>query len=164
MAKYKVIKRKELSVLQKWYVPYILLGLCKTTYYFLKNLIFTKNIEFLEYPEQKPDDISVRYRGLHRLLKNEKGGLKCVACDMCASACPSNCISIEAKEINLNKEKEPIKFSIDMLECVYCGLCVEACPKDAIRMDSGLYTKVGNSRESFVRDIVELANTKRGNF
>lgn len=162
--KIKKIERKKMPLLQRLYLPYIFIGMARTLSHFFKNLLNSKNIEFLEYPEQRPSDITPRYRGLHRLLKDEKGALKCVACDMCATACPSNCIFIEAREIPNSKEKEPIKFNIDLLECVYCGLCVEACPKDAIRMDSGIFTKVGNDRNSFILDIVTLANTKQGDF
>ncbi|AII14050.1 NADH:quinone oxidoreductase I, chain I [Campylobacter iguaniorum] len=160
--KIKKITRNKMSFKQRIYLFYISLGMLRTLKHFFKNLLNTKNIDFLEYPEQKPTDITSRYRGLHRLTKNEDGELKCVACDMCATACPAKCIFIMASEVESKKEKAPIKFSIDMLECVYCGLCVEACPKDAIRMDSGIYTKTGFDRQSFVRDIVELSNTKGG--
>lgn len=160
--KIKKITRNKMSFKQRIYLFYIVLGMLRTLKHFFRNLLNTKNIDFLEYPEQKPTDITSRYRGLHRLTKNEFGELKCVACDMCATACPAKCIFITASEVEGKKEKSPIKFSIDMLECVYCGLCVEACPKDAIRMDSGIYTKTGFDRQSFIRDIAQLADTKGG--
>src|ERR1700756_5763463 len=37
-----------------------------------------------------------RYRGVHVLQRDENGLEKCVACFLCAAACPSNCIYIEA--------------------------------------------------------------------
>ncbi|EGU23345.1 NADH-ubiquinone oxidoreductase subunit 8 [Campylobacter fetus subsp. venerealis NCTC 10354] len=83
---------------------------------------------------------------------------------MCATACPANCIFITATEIEGSKEKAPSKFTIDLLECVFCGLCVEACPKDAIRMDTGIFTKVGNTRESFLADIKTLSQREEGSF
>lgn len=162
--KTKTLQRAKIPFLQRIYIPYLILGFARTLKHFFKNFFSSKEIDFLEYPEQKPKDITASYRGLHRLTKNDEGALKCVACDLCATACPANCIFIEARQMEGRKEKEPVKFSIDMLECVYCGLCVEACPKDAIRMDSGIYTKTGYSRESFLRDIVELSNTKQGEF
>ena len=39
-----------------------------------------------------------RFRGLHVLQRDEDGLEKCVACFLCAAACPSNCIYIEAAE------------------------------------------------------------------
>src|SRR5436305_531068 len=39
-----------------------------------------------------------RFRGLHVLQRDENGLEKCVACFLCAAACLSNCIYIEAAE------------------------------------------------------------------
>ena len=156
------IERKKLPLSQRIYLWQIILGLKRTLSHFYKNFKDTSNLEFIEYPEQKPKDITPRYRGLHRLLLDEQGELKCVACEMCASACPAKCISIEASERDNAKEKIPVKFDIDLLECVYCGFCVEACPKDAIRMDSGLFVKTGYKREDFLISLSELAARKGG--
>ena len=76
---------------------------------------------------------------------------------MCATACPADCIFIEATEREDGvDEKMPKKFSIDLLECVFCGGCVEACPCDAIRMDTGIFSFVQKKREDFVLDIDTL--------
>src|ERR1019366_9497231 len=39
-----------------------------------------------------------RLSGMHVLQREENGLEKCVACFLCAAACPSNCIYIEAAE------------------------------------------------------------------
>src|ERR1700709_2111251 len=39
-----------------------------------------------------------RFRGKHQLQRDENGLEKCVACFLCAAACPSNCIYIEAAD------------------------------------------------------------------
>src|SRR6201987_4967290 len=78
-----------------------------------------------------------RYRGMHVLQRDENGLEKCVACYLCAAACPANCIYIEAAE---NTETQRISageryakaYNIDYSRCIFCGYCVEACPTDAI--------------------------------
>src|ERR1700687_4238324 len=49
------------------------------------------------YPDEPPH-FEQRFRGLHVLQRDEAGLEKCVACFLCAAACPSNCIYIEAAE------------------------------------------------------------------
>ena len=54
-------------------------------------------ITTVQYPEEKvpyPEG----YRGLHRLVPREDGKPRCVACYMCATICPAQCIYIEAGE------------------------------------------------------------------
>src|SRR5207245_9260477 len=42
--------------------------------------------------------IEARFRGAHVLQRDENGLEKCVACVLCAAACPSNCSYIEAAD------------------------------------------------------------------
>ena len=49
------------------------------------------------YPDEPPR-FQERYRGVHVLERDENGMEKCVACFLCAAACPANCIYIEAAE------------------------------------------------------------------
>ncbi len=88
------------------------------------------------YPDE-PAKLQERYRGAHELQRDANGLEKCVACFLCAAACPANCIYIEAAE---NTEKTRISggeryakvYNIDYSRCIFCGFCVEACPTDAI--------------------------------
>src|SRR5256885_896982 len=88
------------------------------------------------YPDEPPK-LEQRYRGVHVLQRDENGLEKCVACFLCAAACPSNCIYIEAAE-NTGKvrisggERYAKVYNIDYNRCIFCGYCVEACPTDAI--------------------------------
>ena len=50
-----------------------------------------------DYPDA-PAKFQERYRGVHVLQRDEAGLEKCVACFLCAAACPANCIYIEAAE------------------------------------------------------------------
>lgn len=86
------------------------------------------------YPEERRK-IYPRYRGAVRLKKDEKGREKCVACELCATVCPSSAITVIAAEsTEPDREKYPLSYEIDELRCIFCGLCVEACPVDAIEM------------------------------
>ena len=80
---------------------------------------------------------------------------------MCATACPAECIFIEAEErLDGVDEKQPSRFDIDLLECIFCGYCVEACPCDAIRMDTGIFSIVARQREDFVVNKEQLLKNR----
>lgn len=89
-----------------------------------------------DYPDA-PAKFQERYRGVHVLQRDEYGLEKCVACFLCAAACPSDCIYIEAAE-NTDRvrisggERYAKVYNIDYSRCIFCGYCVEACPTDAI--------------------------------
>jgi NADH-quinone oxidoreductase subunit I len=88
------------------------------------------------YPDA-PAELQERFRGKHILQRDENGLEKCVACFLCAAACPSDCIYIEAAE-NTDQgrisggERYARVYNIDYNRCIFCGYCVEACPTDAI--------------------------------
>jgi len=147
----KIVKRHGDTLMEKLYLPAIAAGMATTFKHFSKNISNPTQIPTTQYPHQQPSDITDRYRGQHRLTKRADDTIACVACFMCATACPANCIFIEATEREDGvDEKMPKKFNIDLLECIYCGYCVEACPCDAIRMDSGIFSLIGKNREDFV--------------
>ena len=147
----KVVKRHGNTLKEKLYLPAVFVGMKTTLSHFITNLSDKPHIKTMNYPEEQPHDISERYRGVHRLTKREDDTVRCVACFMCATACPAECIFIEAEERTDGvDEKMPKLFNIDLLECVFCGACVEACPCDAIRMDSGIFSFIGQKREDFV--------------
>lgn len=159
--KIKVVERHGNSLRDKLYLPAIADGIKVTFKHLFENVSDTNSIETLEYPEEQPKDITSRYRGLHRLTHRPDESIACVACFMCATACPSNCIFIEATHRDDgHDEKMPKSFFIDTLECVFCGYCVEACPCDAIRMDTGIFSLTGNKREDFVLDKERLLSNK----
>ena len=146
--KTKVLKR-QISFSDSLYIPAILKGMRLTINHFFTNLFSSKKIVTINYPEQKRE-VSPRWRGRHRLTRRDDGFLKCVACYMCETVCPANCIHIDAAEHpDKSIEKYPRIFDIDELRCIYCGLCVEACPKDAIRMDTGIISLTFSRRENF---------------
>lgn len=91
----------------------------------------------VSYPEERVD-IKPRFRGRHHLLRHPDTGLeKCIGCSLCAAACPTYCIYVEAAE---NDPDNPMSageryakiYEINMLRCIFCGFCEEACPTGAI--------------------------------
>lgn len=163
------IKEPTLSAAQMIYLPEILAGMKIT----LKHLLGKRKGRdriVLQYPEERreaPETYehgekaalnlnAARYRGLHRLNRDESGNVACVACFMCATACPANCIHIEGGEAPWGyREKYPIKFEIDELRCISCGMCEEACPVNAIELTYE-YDKVGYTREEMIFDKESL--------
>jgi NADH-quinone oxidoreductase subunit I len=118
---------------QRLYLP-LFGGLLVTLKHFVGNLLGRRDDPTIQYPEERRN-YSHRYRGHHILTSRPDGSLRCVACFLCAAACPAECIHIEAGEHpDTNIEKYPVVYDIDMLRCVFCGYCVDACPEEAIIM------------------------------
>ena len=155
--------RRDLSVVERCYLPQITQGLSVT----FRRMIGRGRT--MQYPEQRREPRleekltdpgrqynASRYRGVHRLNRDADGRVACVACFMCATACPAHCIHIEAGEAPWpDREKYPVKFDIDELRCIYCGMCEEACPVDAIELTYE-YDLVGQSRSEMIFDKDKL--------
>jgi NADH-quinone oxidoreductase subunit I len=90
----------------------------------------------VQYPEQRLP-LSIGFRGLPRLVYELDGGdARCVACAICASACPVGVIHMDTHR-GSDGRKLLDRFDIEAGGCIYCGLCVEACPFDALTMTAG---------------------------
>lgn len=152
----RIVPRPEMNLVERAYVPEILRGLKVTWKHFFKGLTRPETLPVERYPEVKWE-IDRDYRARHRLMKRSDGEPRCVACFMCATACPADAIHIEATEsADPLVEKKPAVFEIDLLRCVFCGYCVEACPVDAIRMDTTNVTLAADSRRKFLVGKDEL--------
>jgi NADH-quinone oxidoreductase subunit I len=135
-----LVKKVDLTWLDRTYLWPIAKGLSITLKHFIMQIATpTAKRRTFQYPDMKRQ-VADGYRGLHELKRNADNSIKCVACFMCAEACPARCITIEAEEIgdlNLQQgilEKRPLTFQIDLMRCIFCGMCQEACPKDAIHL------------------------------
>ncbi|MFW6059595.1 MAG: NuoI/complex I 23 kDa subunit family protein [Phycisphaeraceae bacterium] len=152
------------TVAESFYLPEVFKGLGTTFKHIVGSVAKGPRNRTMEYPEQRREDIPVEnggmnignFRGVHRLNRDEDGRVKCVACFMCPTICPANCIHIESAEAPWDdREKYPIKFDIDELRCIYCGMCEEACPVDAIEL-TYVYDIVGLSRQEMIFDKEKL--------
>ncbi len=127
----KLVVKKEMTFLEKMYLPAILGGIAIT----IKHLF--RRSSTVRYPE-KTREISNVWRGQHVLKRDDKGAERCTACGLCAVACPAEAITMTAAERNkgeenlYREEKYAATYEINMLRCIFCGLCEEACPKEAI--------------------------------
>lgn len=86
----------------------------------------------VQYPEERPA-IPPRWRGRIILSRDPDGGERCVACYLCAGACPVDCIALQAAEDSAGR-RYPAFFRINFSRCIFCGLCEEACPTCAIQL------------------------------
>jgi NADH-quinone oxidoreductase subunit I len=85
----------------------------------------------VQYPEQKPY-LAPRWRG-RIILSRINGQERCVACYLCAVACPVDCIALQAAEDETGR-RYPEFFRINFSRCIFCGFCEEACPTYAIQL------------------------------
>jgi NADH-quinone oxidoreductase subunit I len=84
------------------------------------------------YPEVMPY-LPPRYRGRIVLTRDPDGEERCVACNLCAVACPVACISLQKAQTQ-DGRWYPEFFRINFSRCIFCGLCEEACPTSAIQL------------------------------
>lgn len=86
----------------------------------------------VQYPEERKR-LPPRWRGRIVLARDPDGGERCVACYLCAVACPVDCIALQATEDDHGR-RYPDFFRINFSRCIFCGFCEEACPTYAIQL------------------------------
>ena len=146
------VEEPEFGFWEATFLPAIAAGLRTTIQHFTSGKPVTQ-----QYPEVKPD-LPQHYRGVHRLNRDEQNRVKCVACMLCATACPAHCIAIEAAPAPPewpDRDKFPATFVLDELRCIYCGMCEEACPVDAIEL-THIYDLTAETRDEMLYDKEKL--------
>ncbi len=111
----------------------------------------------VNYPDEKVP-VFPKYRGKQVLMRDENGLEKCVACGLCAVACPADAIYLEAAENDGTVQAGPryaSVYQIHKTRCIFCGYCEEACPVSAIFMGKD-YELAVYSSEDFIWDKQDL--------
>jgi NADH-quinone oxidoreductase subunit I len=107
-----------------------MISIFRTLWHILLHM-FRKRVT-IQYPDEKPY-LAPRYRGRIILARDPDGGERCVACYLCAVACPVDCIALQATEDEAGR-RYPEFFRINFSRCIFCGYCEEACPTYAIQL------------------------------
>ena len=93
--------------------------------------LFRKKVT-IQYPDERPV-LPPRWRGRIILSRDPDGDERCVACYLCAAACPLDCIAMQKTE-DEDGRWYPEFFRINFSRCIFCGMCEEACPTYAIQL------------------------------
>ncbi len=130
------------SLLRKVFLVDLMKGMRVTFRYQDPKEIYTE-----QYPLERPQ-IAERYRGAPRLNVNpDTNETMCIACDLCAVACPENLIVVSSQRNEVTRRKELTDFTYDLSRCMFCGLCEDACPVDALELTQDFelanYTREG---------------------
>ena len=92
----------------------------------------------------------------------------CIVCDLCAKACPVDCITIESikspEAIGKTsdgsvKRLYAAQFDIDMAKCMYCGLCTVVCPTECITM-TNQYDRSTTKLTDLIYDFGEMTDAE----
>ncbi|ADG82878.1 NADH-quinone oxidoreductase subunit I [Thermincola ferriacetica] len=121
-------------------------GLIKGLSITLKHF-FEKKIT-QQYPEERPN-LPDRFKGSFKLNVP-----KCIACGLCANACPNHVIEITSEK-GEDKKKKLTGYKMMVERCLYCGFCVETCPTKALQ-----WTKEFENTKFFREDVnLDLFNS-----
>jgi NADH-quinone oxidoreductase subunit I len=118
-------------------------GMATTARNFLGSYVEPERLVTVQYPEERIP-AAENARSFPFLVYDGEDplpGLRCVACQICESECPPQCIYIVKDELkkpnHLGKlQHQPRIFDIDLSVCMSCQICVEVCPFEAIKMDT----------------------------
>lgn len=108
-----------------------------------------------QYPENRRElQMFDRFRGSLCMPHNAQLQHKCVACGLCAVACPNDTIRIISETITTEEGKKKrilVRYEYDLGSCMFCQLCVNACPHEAITFDTTFEHAVFNREKLLLR-------------
>jgi len=114
---------------------------------------FFKPTVTVQYPYETLT-MTAKYRGHVELIENDEGKANCVACGLCARACPSGCITVAGEKPEGAKKKVLTKYILDFTKCSLCGSCVESCNFNALEF-SKEYNLASTRKEDFIFDLLQ---------
>ena len=127
-----------------------------------KNSVSGFGIYTEQYPKVRPE-VAPRFHGSPRLnMDPETYETLCIACNLCALACPEDCIDVIPMDIEIvtagkeRKKKVLDEFIFDTSRCMFCALCQEACPTSCLELTQD-FELATYSRAGFVwnRQLLE---------
>src|SRR6266581_8501053 len=105
----------------------ILKGMAVTARNFIGSYFEKERLITVQYPEERIP-LPENYRNFPFLPydgDDPHAGLRCVACKICETECPPQCIYIEVMRDEKGKViKQPKVFDIDYSVCMGCQICV----------------------------------------
>ena len=133
-----------------------------------KNSVSGFGIYTEQYPRVRPI-VAPRFHGAPRLnMDPETHESLCIACNLCALACPEDCIDVIPMDIEVmvagkpRKKKVLDEFIFDTSRCMFCALCQEACPTACLELTQE-FELATYSRAGFVwnREMLEQGREAR---
>ena len=109
------------------------------------------------YPEDRTTRPAAapRFRAELKLIYDDKGDHKCIACGTCERNCPNGTITLETKMVTTmqgTKKKKLVKYLYDLGSCTFCQLCVSGCPTDALEFSNDFGQAVF-TRDALVKQL-----------
>ena len=133
-----------------------------------KNSVSGFGVYTEQYPSVRPQ-VAPRWHGAPRLnMDPETHESLCIACNLCALACPEDCIDVIPMDIEVMVSGKPRKkkvldeFIFDTSRCMFCALCQEACPTACLELTQE-FELATYSRAGFVwnREMLEQGRETR---
>lgn len=127
-----------------------------------RDAVAGKGIYTEQYPRERPD-VAPRFHGAPRLnMDPVTYETLCIACNLCALACPEDCIDVIPMDIEVitagkpRRKKVLDEFIFDTSRCLFCALCQEACPTACLELTQD-FELATYSRAGFVwnREMLE---------
>ena len=120
-----------------------------------RDSVAGKGIYTEQYPKVRPD-VAPRFHGAPRLnMDPETHDTLCIACNLCALACPEDCIDVIPIDVEVvvagkpRRKKVLDEFIFDTSRCMFCALCQEACPTYCLELtqdfELATYSRAGLS-------------------